>query len=209
MIKSKKSTRDTKLKSIKKQITGKKIPILTLDPKWHELFVSTGKPPSIKALEDKLNALLKEQGKMVTDLKGLKEVKTKLMQEIIENMDANDTNAGRQKAKILEQNKKLIAETTDRIGKTEDEIVDIPYKIKEINEQLIVESAVFCSERIKENRKIIDETTGWIVKVREELKKRILQKNELEENNAKVYSYIHDLLGAEVLEQLDDNFKHL
>lgn len=209
MIKSKKNTRDTKLKSIKKQITGKKIPILTLDPKWHELFVSSGKPPSIKALEDKLNFLLKEQGRMVTDLKGLKEVKTKLMQEIIENMDTNDTNVGRQKAKILEQNKRLIAETTDRIEKTEDEIVDIPYRIKEINEQLIVESAVFCSEKIKENRKIIDETSGWIVKVREELKRRILQKNELEESNAKVYSYIHDLLGAEVLEQLDDNFRHL
>lgn len=201
--------KNTKAESIKKQIHGKKIPILTLDAKWHELFPDSNKPAKIKDLEDKLNDLLKQQGKLVTDLKGLKEVKSKLMQEIIENMNVDDSSAGRLKAKTLDKNQKMIKEITERVAKTEDEIIEIPYKIKEVNEQLIVESAMFCSDRIKDNRKIIDEIIAWVKKTREELKIKILQKNELEESNTKVYSYIHDLLGAEILEQLDENFKHM
>lgn len=201
--------KNTKAESIKKQIHGKKIPILTLDAKWHELFPDSNKPAKIKDLEEKLNHLLKQQGKLVTDLKGLKEVKSKLMQEIIENMNVDDSSAGRLKAKTLDKNQKMIKEITERVGKTEDEIIELPYKIKEVNEQLIVESAMFCSDRIKDNRKIIDEIIAWVKKTREELKIKILQKNELEESNTKVYSYIHDLLGAEILEQLDDNFKHM
>lgn len=201
--------KNTKAESIKKQIHGKKIPILTLDAKWHELFPDSNKPAKIKDLEEKLNHLLKQQGKLVTDLKGLKEVKSKLMQEIIENMNVDDSSAGRLKAKTLDKNQKMIKEITERVGKTEDEIIEFPYKIKEVNEQLIVESAMFCSDRIKDNRKIIDEIIAWVKKTREELKIKILQKNELEESNTKVYSYIHDLLGAEILEQLDDNFKHM
>lgn len=192
---------------IQKQLHGKKIPILTLDQKWHELFPDYIKPANIKELEDRLNNLLKLQGKLVTDLKGLKELKAKLMQEILDNMDVDNSKIGKLKAKKLAQNQKLIKDISSRISKAEDELIELPYEIKEVNELLMIESAKFCYSRIKNNKKAIDETTEWIIKIREELKEKILKKQEMEESNTKVYAYMHDLLGPEILQQLDENLR--
>ncbi len=192
---------------IQKQLSGKKVPILTLDQKWHELFPDYIKPANIKELEDRLNNLLKLQGKLVTDLKGLKEIKPKLMQEILENMDTDESKAGKLKAKKLEQNQKLIKDISSRIAKAEDELIELPYEIKEVNEQLMIESAKFCYNRIKTNKKLIDEIAEWISKIRDELKEKLLKKQEMEESNTKVYAYLHDLLGPEILQQLDETLR--
>ena len=45
-------------------LEGKKIPILTLDHKWHKLFTQTGDNDEIHALETVVNDLLKRQGKL-------------------------------------------------------------------------------------------------------------------------------------------------
>ena len=44
-------------------LTDKKIPILTLDNKWHRLFNTADTTLAILKLEDRLNELLKRQGK--------------------------------------------------------------------------------------------------------------------------------------------------
>ena len=56
-------------------LKGKKVPILTLDQKWHRLFAIHGKPEAVKELESELNELLKRQGKLNNDLKELKKKK--------------------------------------------------------------------------------------------------------------------------------------
>ena len=45
-------------------LAGAKLPILTLDNKWHKLFDQLGTDKRVKKLEDKLNDLLKKQGKV-------------------------------------------------------------------------------------------------------------------------------------------------
>ena len=40
-------------------LAGAKLPILTLDNKWHKLFDQLGTDKRVKKLEDKLNDLLK------------------------------------------------------------------------------------------------------------------------------------------------------
>ena len=62
-------------------LAGRKIPILTLDSKWHRLFSQTRPDKRLKRLEEKLNDLLKKQGKANTDMKDIKRLKKKLMQE--------------------------------------------------------------------------------------------------------------------------------
>ena len=44
-------------------LEGKKIPILTLDNKWYHLFTEE-KRQEVSGLEQQLNALLKQQGKL-------------------------------------------------------------------------------------------------------------------------------------------------
>lgn len=84
-------------------LEGKKVPVLTLDNKWHRLFTQTETNPRIHELEEQLNALLKRQGKLTTETKEIKKIKTKLMNEIVELMDSlSDAEPNREQNKQLE-----------------------------------------------------------------------------------------------------------
>ena len=74
----------------KPALEGKNIPILTLDNKWHQLFGRAGKSEQIIALETELNELLRRQGKLNTELKEIKILKKKLMDDIMMSADILD-----------------------------------------------------------------------------------------------------------------------
>ena len=58
----------------KKALQGKRIPVLTLDNKWHRLFAMMEPDRELKHLEEQLNSLLKLQGKMNTESKSIKKI---------------------------------------------------------------------------------------------------------------------------------------
>lgn len=194
--------------NFEKVFKGKKIPIVVLDERWHELFPDYDKPSQIRDIEVQLNNLIKQQGKIATELKEMKQLKTKLMQEIIEHMDPSEGNSGKLKAKKLDQNQKFIKEITEKSKQMEDDLIEIPYEIKEINEKLIIESAIVCYNRLNTNKQKINEIGKWVLGVREELKEKILEKQDMEMKNTAIYSYMHDMMGPELLQELDENLKN-
>ena len=194
--------------NFEKIFKGKKIPILTLDERWHELFPDYDKPVHIKEIETKLNELIKQQGKLANDMKDMKALKSKLMQEIITHMDVNDSKAGKLKAKTLDRNQRLIKELSEKMNRTEDELIEIPYQIKAVNEHLIVESAKVCYARLNNNNRKVAEIALWVSKIRNELKEKILEKQDMEMKNTAIYSYMHDMLGPELLQGLDEELKN-
>ena len=64
-------------------LAGKKVPIVTLDHKWHQLFTRLEKSHLITEKEKELNELLRRQGKCNTETKSIKKIKKKLMDEIV------------------------------------------------------------------------------------------------------------------------------
>ena len=94
-------------------IDGKKIPILTLDQKWHRLFTQTGVSAEIKRKEEKVNELLKKQGGLQTRQKDIKRLKNKLMQEVLSSMEGEEKPKGRSR----EENGKLIEECNEKPGR--------------------------------------------------------------------------------------------
>jgi len=194
--------------NFEKIFKGKKIPILTLDERWYELFPDYDKPARIKDIEDKLNVLIQRQGKLINDMKDLKNLKIKLMQEIITHMDVSETEVGMLKAKKLDRNQKFIKDITLKVKKVEDELIGIPYLIKATNEQLIIESAKECYHRLSNNNKKVIEITQWVTKIREDLKEKILLKQDMEMKNTTIYSYMHDMLGPDLLQDLDERLKN-
>ena len=58
----------------KPELNGKKIPVLTLDNKWYQLFVHAQPDKKIKRLEEELNELLKRQGKATTETKEIRKL---------------------------------------------------------------------------------------------------------------------------------------
>lgn len=187
----------------KPALTGKKLPVLTLDNKWHKLFTQAESNSRITELEQELNNLLKRQGKLNNEIKEIHKLKAKLMDEIVTLMPEGGKQPDKQSAKKLEENKRLINECNEKLESHQDELLDLPKEIDRINYDLMLCTMEVCYDKIKENTQEIDEIAEWINKIRIELKKNVIRKQEKEINNQMLYSYMHDIFGADVIEIFD------
>lgn len=193
-----KDKKRSNLDSLYEIVKNKKLPILTLDNRWHELLPDSEKTDYIRELEQKVNKLLKKQGKLVNDIKDMKKLKKHLMKDILINMDI-----GKDRDKKLGRLKQNIHEINDRIEAEMNELGDIPYQIKEVNEKLVVESMQLFYERMESNEAELKNVAEWINRMRDELTNKILLKQELETKNVALYIYMHDILGADLIEMFD------
>ena len=181
----------------------KKIPILTLDNKWHRLFTQTNPNKTVLRLEEELNDLLKKQGKATTESKDIKRLKKKLMQEIVENAEGTAEGNNQKALKKMEDNKRLINECNERLTMYEDQLIELPGEIDRVNRELMLQTMDICYDTLKTNETEIEETAKWVAAIRVELKKRLIRKQEMEQMNQELYSYMHDIFGAEVIEIFD------
>lgn len=191
-------------KDFRKALKEKKVPILVLDQKWHRLFALTGKPKEVQQREQSLTALLERQGQLNNDLKTMKKLKRKLMDEVVANMEGtNEGKDGDVEAKRLEENRRMLDELNEKIEEAEDALLDIPAQIRSENEELMIESMGYCYEQLRTNMQDIDSITEWIAQVRKELKIQIIKKQNREINSRQIYSYMHDIFGMEILNLFD------
>lgn len=157
---------DSKEKEFREALKGKKLPILTLDNKWYQLFTQHNSHPDTDALAEQLKALVAKQGKLNTDIKEIRKLKSKLMDEIVVGIDNTPLND-----KEMEDHKRLINECNDKIDASQDELLDLPKQIDELNFQLMVQTMDICYKAMAENTEEISRISDWITKVRIELKK--------------------------------------
>lgn len=181
-------------------IRNKKIPPISLDNKWHQLFPKDGKPEVIAYWEEEVNACIKREGSLNTDLKDLKKLKTKLMDSIVANMDVAES---RKQLKKMEENQRLILEINEKISRYEEELTELPKRQKDATLMLMLETMDYCYSQMRENQEMIEEIESWIKEVRIELKKNVVRKQDKEILNNKMYSYLHDLFGVEVVSAFD------
>lgn len=183
-------------------LEGKRIPVLTLDNKWYQLLTEEARG-KVSGLEEELNLLLKQQGKLNNEVKDIKRLKKRLMSEIVSLMDEMGQESGTESTKKIDQNKKLVEECNERLEVREDELLELPKKIEELNFQLMLATMECCYDTMRENEDGIREIADWIADIRVELKKRLIRKQEMEKHNNDIYSYMHDIFGAEVIEVFD------
>lgn len=177
------------------------IPILTLDERWYHLITDKLKTDEIRYWEKRLNELLKKQGQVNNDIKEVKKIKTQLIQDVVDNMQDEDNDP--KKAKVMEQNQRLIQEAKDKINGLEDEALDIPRDIVDANRNLLIETVKVCYNKINSNKEDLEVLDKWINATRVKLKKNILIKQDKEEANNRMYSSMHDILGVDVMKELD------
>ncbi len=183
----------------KPAISGKKIPVLTLDHKWHRLFTQIDTNSEIKSLENELNELLKRQGKINSETKEIKALKSKLMEEMRSASMESDADSNPK----IEENKKLIDECNEKLDSYQDEALELPAQINEINKKLMIATMEVCYDDIKEGTEEINEISQWIDEIRVELKKKVVRKQEKQQRIQDLYSYMHDIFGADVIEIFD------
>lgn len=181
-------------------LVGKKIPILTLDNQWHKLFTQTGDNDEIHVLEERVNDILKRQGKLNTELKSLSAFKKKLMQEIVDIMELPDSSA---KEKKMSENKRMIEQSNQKMDDYNDELMDIPKQIDEANFELMMATMRVCYAKIRQNVQEIDEINKWVSDFKVQLKRKILSKQQKEIWNDEMYSYMHSIFGPDVIDMFD------
>lgn len=188
----------------KPALEGKNIPILTLDNKWHQLFSRMEKTENIIDIENELNALLRRQGKLNNEMKEIKALKKRFMDEIMVSADILDKDANNKKEeKKLEESKRLLNECNERLESNEDELIELPRTIYQKNQELMLATMEICYEEIHANAMEIEEISAWISEVRKELKKKIIRKQEGEMKNKELYAFMHDIFGPDVIEMFD------
>lgn len=189
--------------AFRQALDGKKIPVLTLDNNWHRLFTQVEHTPEIQAVEEQLNGLIKRQGKANTESKDIVRLKRKLLDEIMTLADRIDSRNSRKYEKEMSEHQRLVGECNDKLNGYRQEIAELPDEIEKVNERLMLITMRECYERLQRNTAEIDAIDAWITEIRKELKKKTVRKKEKENMNFQLYSYMHDLFGADVMELFD------
>lgn len=184
-------------------LIGKKIPILTLDHKWHQLFTQAEYSPEIKSLEKELNLLIKRQGKINTQSKEIKKLKKKLMDEIVILADEMGDHPTKKQEKDMADHRRLINECNEKMEEYEEEMVELPRQISQLNNKLMLITMEVCYKKLQQNTEELATIEEWIGNIRRELKKKVIRKQEKEAMNHQLYSYMHDIFGADVIELFD------
>ncbi len=194
---------DKKRKSIfSDALQGKNIPVLTLDHKWYRLFDEVGKK-EVKKLSEELNTLLRRQGRLNTEARDIKKLKKKLMAEIVPMVDQAEQSGDSEIEKNIEVYKRLVEECNQKLEGYQDELLELPGEIEKVNFQLMLLTMECCYYTMQESSDEIRAIEDWVTEIRIELKKRLIEKQEMEQRNHVIYSYMHDVFGAEVLDLFD------
>ncbi len=190
-------------------IKDARIPVLILDNKWHRLFKKTGTTDEIVKLEEELTKLLKRQGRLNSEVKGLKKLKGELMNEIVEHMNDGEEKGGDKAAaeKKIAENKRLIDDANNKLASCEDEMLELPREIDRVNRELMLSTMELCYEKLSANTDEIERIADWIHKIRIELKKQLITKQEKEFYNSELYSFMHDIFGHDVMELFDMRYE--
>lgn len=183
-------------------LKGKRIPILTLDNKWYQLLRGEA-GEDIAQLENELNALLKQQGKLNNEVKEIKRLKKRLMEEIVAMMGGEEQDGGSENAQKTEQNKRLVEECNEKLEGCQDELFELPREIERVNFQLMLATMDRCYHIMAQNKEEVSATEQWVSEIRVELKKKLVRKQEMERHNHAIYNYMHDVFGAEVVDIFD------
>lgn len=179
-------------------IKKSRLPVLTLDRKWLNIFNTDEKSDEIAILEKKVNTSLKSQGTINTKRDELIGLKKTLMKGIVSNMDAEENSRARKK---VDKSKELIEDINDELLLLQDKELDVPSNINNANALLAYQSLEEIYNKIKKNDDDIDSLEKWIDETRIELKKRILVREKKREENELMDKYISDTFHPEVVRQ--------
>ncbi len=190
-----------------KALGGLKIPILLLDEKWKRLFLTQEMPKKLRDTAQVLEELLARKEGLGAQVKKVKLVKKKLLQEI-PSLREQILREGEHSKKQheLDERMRLIEECNEKLDGFEDELLELPREIYQHNYELMMMSMELCYTRLHANSVEIERVDDWLDQVRVELKRQIIRKQEKEVENFDLYSYMHQIFGAEVIDLFDMSY---
>ena len=182
-----------------------KIPILIYVPEWIQLF-SGNKSRSMQKIITGLEGLIARSKECESELDNLGKRKKTVMNKILYlSKDINDNNNKEALPKMEEAEKEIIM-INQKLPKLMEELEAIPDRINDMNTQLLKETIRKAYELIKESRSESERSQEQVNEIRQKLAELIQKKVDAEERVNKLYSFIHGMVGADEMENLDKSF---
>ncbi|WP_105615015.1 V-type ATP synthase subunit I domain-containing protein [Vallitalea okinawensis] len=200
----KKQDKEELFQRLNSEIAASKLNILTIDVNWHELFDEGEKHQEIIKLEEKVNTLLKERGGLTNDHKRLFKTKKQLMDQILVVANKN-LNSGEDNDELLKL-KERVEDINDEMIQIQDRLIDVPYEIQIANKALFIDSAVVCYNKLEVKSQKVSEIDKEVEELRQLIKEKMVQKEEINSEMEHLYESIHNVAGAIVVEKLDNIF---
>jgi len=181
-----------------------RIPILIYTPEWIQLF-SNFKSKSMERTVKKLEELLSREKSLQQEQKELERRKKVLMNKILYlSNELNETN-NEGFIKPMEEAQNEILQINKRLPEIMEELESLPSAINQQNAKLLSETVKRTYELINENKLEVEKTNEEIKKTREILMELVQKKVDMEERLKRLYSYLHGIVGATEMEELDEN----
>jgi flagellar biosynthesis/type III secretory pathway chaperone len=182
-----------------------KIPILIYVPEWIQLF-SNYKSKSMLKTIIRLEELIAREKECDAELKSMEKRKKVLMNKILYiSKDINENNNEDALPK-MEATEKELLEINEKIPLLIEEMETIPGLINGQNTQLLKETIKRSYELIKEHKSDSEKCQEQVNEIRQQLAVLIQKKVDMEERVTKLYSFVHGMIGADEMENLDENF---
>lgn len=187
-------------------IKKNRIPVLTKSEEWNKIF-GEGKSKSILALEKKLSELISQEEIARRQLNAVMAEKKNAMIKIIGLSEEAHINSNPYAMERMKEAEKTIREINEKMEPLMQTLETLPIEIQEANLELLKETLKFAYKEIKEGKEIKEKVEGEISLLRNQLNELRLQKEQVENRVNGLYNYIHNLLGAEEMQRLDQEME--
>lgn len=179
-----------------------KIPLLIENKEWSQIFGST-KNKEIQKDKAALLELVSKEKETVKKLENIKADKKRMMAKIITLSDEINNNNKVENISILEESQQEINRMNEEIDDLMFELEMMPRSIREANLKLL-ESTVKCAySELVEKEEELEKINRELSELREKLRDYIARKCDNEERINRIYSFLHNSLGNEKLNELD------
>ena len=182
-----------------------KIPILMYTPEWIQLF-NNYRSESLQRSIEELEAVLDRERSCDKEMRELEKRKRILMNKILRFSNELNEENNQDALALMEESQTELLEINDRIPLLLEEMETLPELINEKNTTLLKDTIKRAYELINEHNDESEKCQDEVNELRKLLGSLIQRKVELQERVTKLYSYIHGMVGAAEMENLDDRF---
>lgn len=179
-----------------------RLPLLHKDENWIGLFGNTDDKDIRKHL-DEIISLENEEKELLQLLKQLNSDKKKSMAMILRVSDSVNTDKKKENIKLLDEYKEKLLNTNDKIDEVSFRLELIPGKIREANFQLLNATVIRGYQDLSKKEDELTSATKELDEVNKRMKELVEIKVRNEEWINGVYTFLHRLLGNDIIDQLD------
>lgn len=184
-------------------IIRNRLSILTQNSEWLENFDGLSNKAIVRDKED-LRSLVKLEKENHNKLEKLKAEKKRVIAKIITLSDEINNKNKVSDIVLLEEAQSKLNDLNDEIDDLSFELEMMPKKIREANLRLLESTVEYAYSELSDREEKLENINHELEALREQLRRYIVEKFEHEEKINKLYSFLHNTLGNEKANELDN-----